>query len=126
MSENEIAKIVFDLGLKVHKVLGPGLLESSYEECLFYEIKKQGLYVEKQKALPLVYEEVKLEIGYRVDLIVENKLIIEVKSVEALNDVHFAQLLTYLRLANCKLGMLINFNIFLFKNGVKRIINGEL
>ena len=126
MSENEIAKIVFDLGLKIHKTLGPGLLESSYEECLFYEIKKQGLYVEKQKALPLVYEEVKLEIGYRVDLIVENKLIIEVKSVEALNDVHFAQLLTYLRLANCKLGMLINFNIFLFKNGVKRIINGEL
>ena len=126
MSENEIAKIVFDLGLKIHKTLGPGLLESSYEECLFYEIKKQGLYVEKQKALPLVYEEVKLVIGYRVDLIVENKLIIEVKSVEALNDVHFAQLLTYLRLANCKLGMLINFNIFLFKNGVKRIINGEL
>jgi len=126
MNENEIAKLVFELGLKVHKTLGPGLLESSYEECLFYEIGKNGLFVEKQKALPLVYEEVKLEIGYRIDLIVENKLIIEIKAVEALNDIHLAQILTYLKLSNCKLGLLINFNTVLFKNGVKRVINGIL
>ncbi|MDK2772537.1 MAG: GxxExxY protein [Flavobacterium sp.] len=123
MTENELSKIVFDCALKVHRNLGPGLLESSYEECLFYEIKKLGLIVEKQKALPLVYEEVKLDIGYRIDIIVENKLIIEIKSVEALNDVHFAQLLTYLKLTNCKLGLLINFNVALIKNGIKRVAN---
>lgn len=123
MTENELSKIVFDCALKVHRNLGPGLLESSYEECLFYEIKKLGLIVEKQKALPLVYEEVKLDIGYRIDIIVENKLIIEIKSVEALNDVHFAQLLTYLKLTNCKLGLLINFNVALIKNGIKRVVN---
>lgn len=123
MTENELSKIVFDCALKVHRNLGPGLLESSYEECLFYEIKKLGLIVEKQKALPLVYEEVKLDIGYRIDIIVENKLIIEIKSVETLNDVHFAQLLTYLKLTNCKLGLLINFNVALIKNGIKRVAN---
>jgi GxxExxY protein len=126
MTENELSKIVFDAGLKVHKALGPGLLESAYEECLFYELQKQGLFVEKQKALPLIYEEVKLEIGYRVDLLVEKKLVIEIKSVEAINDLHLAQVLTYLKLNNCKLGLLINFNTVLFKNGVKRIINGQL
>ena len=123
MTENELSKIVFDCALKVHKSLGPGLLESAYEECLFYELKKQGLNVEKQKPLPLIYEEVKLDIGYRIDVIVNNKLIIEIKSVEALNDVHFAQLLTYLKLTNCKLGLLINFNVTLIKNGVKRVVN---
>ncbi len=126
MNENELAKIVFELGLKVHKNLGPGLLESSYEECLYYEINKLGIKVEKQKALPLIYEEVKLDIGYRIDLIVENKLIIEIKSVEALLDIHMAQILTYLKLSNSKLGLLINFNSVLFKNGVKRVINGQL
>ena len=123
MTENELSKIVFDCALKVHQNLGPGLLESAYEECLFYELKKTGLYVEKQKALPLVYEEVKLDIGYRIDIIIENKLILEIKSVEALNDVHFAQLLTYLKLTDCKLGMLINFNVDLIKNGIKRVVN---
>ena len=126
MTENELAKIVFDLGLKVHKNLGAGLLESAYEECLFYEITKQGLYVQKQKALPLIYEEVKLDVGYRIDLLIENKLIVEVKSVEALNDLHLAQVLTYLRLSDCKLGLLINFNTVLFKDGVRRVINGNL
>ena len=96
MTENEISKIVFDCALKVHKSLGPGLLESAYEECLFYELNKTGLEVEKQKPLPLIYEDVKLEIGYRIDLIIENKVIIEIKSVDALNDIHLAQLLTYL------------------------------
>lgn len=126
MNENQVAKIIFDLGLKIHRNLGPGLLESAYEECLFYEIRKLGLKVEKQKALPLIYEEVKLEVGYRIDLLVENKLIIEVKSVESLNDIHLAQVLTYLKLSGCKLGLLINFNTNLFKNGVRRVINGDL
>jgi GxxExxY protein len=126
MDENEISKIVFESALKVHKILGPGLLESAYEECLFYELKKFDLNIEKQKALPLIYEEVKLDVGYRIDIIIENKFIVEVKSVESLNDVHLAQLLTYLRLSNCKLGLLINFNVSLLKNGVKRVINGTL
>lgn len=123
MTENDISKWVFDSALKVHKSLGPGLLESAYEECLFYELKKSGLKVEKQKPLPLVYEEVKLEIGYRIDLMVESKVIVEVKSVEMLNDVHLAQVLTYLKLSNCKLGMMINFNTALVKNGIKRVVN---
>lgn len=123
MTENELSKIVFDSALKVHQALGPGLLESAYEECLFYELKKLGLNVLKQKPLPLIYEDVKLEIGYRIDIIIENKLILEIKSVKTLNDVHFAQLLTYLKLTNCKLGMLINFNVTLIKNGIKRVVN---
>jgi len=124
MIENELAKIVFDSGMKVHRTLGAGLLESAYEECLFYELHKNGLFVEKQKALPLVYEEVKLEAGYRIDVLVERKLIVEVKSVEALNDLHLAQILTYLKLSGCKLGLLINFNTVLFKEGVRRVVNG--
>jgi GxxExxY protein len=123
MTENELSRIVFDCALKVHQALGPGLLESAYEECLFYELKKKGLDVQKQKALPLFYEEVKLDVGYRIDIIIENKLIIEVKSVEVLNDIHFAQVLTYLKLTDCKLGLLINFNVTLIKNGIKRIAN---
>lgn len=123
MTENELSKIVFDAALKVHQNLGPGLLESTYEECLFYELKKTGLKVEKQKALPLVYEEIKLDVGYRLDIIIEDKLIIEIKAVESLNELHFAQLLTYLKLTNCKLGMLINFNVKLVKQGIKRIAN---
>lgn len=126
MTENEISKIVLDHALKVHKTLGPGLLENAYEECLFYELKQSGLFIERQKALPLVYESVKLELGYRVDLLVENKLIVELKAVEAINDVHLAQVLTYLKLSNCKLGLLINFNVSLLKNGIKRVINGQL
>jgi len=126
MTENEISKIVFESALRVHKVLGPGLLESAYEECLFYELKKFDLKVEKQKALPLIYEEVKLDVGYRIDIIIEDKFIVEVKSVEALTDVHLAQLLTYLKLSDCRLGLLINFNVKLLKEGVRRVINGEL
>jgi len=123
MTENELSKIVVNCAYKVHKSLGPGLLESAYEECLFYELNKTDLKIEKQKALPIIYEDVKLEIGYRIDLIIENKLIVEIKSVETLNDVHFAQLLTYLKLTDCKLGLLINFNVALIKNGIKRIAN---
>ncbi len=123
MTENEISKIIFNCALKVHKALGPGLLESSYEECMYYELNKSGLHVQKQKTLPLIYEEVNLEIGYRIDLIVEDKVIIELKAVEVLNDVHLAQILTYLKLSNCKLGMLINFNVSLIKNGIRRVVN---
>ena len=126
MHENEISKIIFDLGLKIHKNLGPGLLESAYEECLFYEISKAGLFVEKQKPMPLIYEEVKLDIGYRMDLLVEKSVVIEVKACEALNDVHLAQVLTYLKLSGCRLGLLINFNTNLFKNGYRRILNGNV
>lgn len=122
MTEDELSKIVIGLAIKVHNNLGPGLLESSYKECLFYEIQKSGLHVEKEKPMPLIYEEVKLDIGYRLDLIIENKLIVECKSVEALNDIHLAQVLTYLKLSNCKLGLLINFNVKLLKEGLKRII----
>ncbi len=123
MTENELSKIVFDAGLKVHRALGPGLLESAYEECLYYELCKQHLYVEKQKPLPLVYEDIKLDAGYRIDLRIEKKLIIEIKSVEALNDLHLAQILTYLKLSGCRLGLLINFNTVLFKNGIRRVVN---
>lgn len=126
ITENELSKIVFEAGLNVHKALGPGLLESAYEECLCFELSKTGLLIEKQKGLPLIYEEVKMDVVYRADIIIENKFIVEVKSVEALNDVHLAQVLTYLKLANCKLGFLINFNVLLFKDGVKRVINGSL
>lgn len=126
ISENDISRIVYESGYLVHKSLGPGLLESAYEECMFYELRKHDLLVEKQKPMPLVYDEVKLDIGYRLDLIIESKFILEIKSVESLNDIHLAQILTYLRLSNCKLGMLMNFNTLHFKNGVKRVINGNL
>ncbi len=122
-TENEISKKIVDCVYKVHCALGPGLLESAYEECLYYELHKEGLNVEKQKPLPLIYEKVKLEVGYRVDLFVEHKVIIEIKAVEALNDVHLAQILTYLKLSECKMGLLINFNVVLIKNGIRRVVN---
>ena len=123
MTENEISKIIVDCSLKVHRNLGPGLLESSYEECLFYELRTRGLKLEKQKSLPLIYEEVKLNIGYRIDLLVEDKVIVELKSVEMLTNVHLAQILTYLKLSNCKLVLLINFNVALIKDGIRRVVN---
>ena len=124
MTENDLAKIVFDAGLKVHRILGAGLLENAYEECLFYELHKNGLPIERQKPLPLVYEGVELEVGYRIDLLIDNKLVVEVKAVTALNDLHWAQILTYLKLSGCKLGLLMNFNTVWFKDGVKRVANG--
>ncbi len=123
MTENQIAKEVFHIALKIHKELGPGLLESAYEQCLFYELKEAGFKVKKQQPLPLIYKDVNMEMGFRVDLIVEDKVVIEVKSVEALNEVHLAQVLTYLKLSECKLGLLINFNVALIKNGFKRVVN---
>lgn len=123
MNENELSNIVIGLAIKIHKALGPGLLESAYREPMFYEINKAGLYVEKEKPLPLIYEEVKLDVGYRIDLLVEHKLVLELKSVEALAEIHLAQVLTYLRLSGCKLGLLINFNVTVLKNGIKRVVN---
>lgn len=123
MNENEISYAVIKCAIKVHTKLGPGLLESSYKECLYYELLKSGLFVEKEKALPLIYEEVKLDCGYRVDLMVENKVLIELKAVDAINDVHLAQVLTYLKLSDCKLGLLMNFNVLRIKDGVRRVVN---
>ncbi len=123
MNENELSKIVVDCAYKIHTKLGPGLLESAYEECLLYELTKAGLKVQKQKPMPLVYEDVKLDCGYRLDLLVEGKVIVEIKSVEGLNYVHLAQILTYLKLSGCKLGLLINFNVALIKNGIRRVVN---
>ena len=123
MTENEISEKIIGCAIEVHKSLGPGLLESAYCECLYYELQIGGLNVEKQKPLPLIYKEVKLDVGYRLDLIVEGKVIIEVKSVEALNDIHTAQVLTYLKLSGCKLGLLMNFNVIRLVEGLKRLAN---
>jgi GxxExxY protein len=122
MDREEIFKKVLDCSFKVHSALGPGLLESAYTECLYYDLIQEGLIVEKQKPLPLVYKKVKLEAGYRIDLIVENCIIIEIKSIEALADIHLAQILTYLKLSACKLGLLVNFNVMHLKEGIKRVI----
>lgn len=123
MIENNLSQKIIGSAIKVHTALGPGLLESAYEECLYYELVKEGLKVEKQKALPLIYKEVKLEVGYRLDLLVEDKVIVELKAVEELNDVHLAQVLTYLKLSDVKLGLLINFNVSKVKDGIKRVVN---
>ena len=123
MNENEIGTLILDAAFEVHKTLGPGLLESSYEHCLAFELINKGLSVDVQKALPLVYKETKLECGYRIDLFVENKIIVEVKAIEALNDIHLAQVLTYLKLTSCKLGYLLNFNVVQLKSGIRRVVN---
>lgn len=119
---NGLSNKVIGVAIKIHSSLGPGLLESVYKECLFYELNKIGCMVEKERPLPLMYESVKLDIGYRVDLLVEHKLIIEVKAVEVLADIHTAQVLTYLKLSKCRLGLLINFNVPLLKKGIRRLI----
>ena len=123
MTEDEISNKIIGLAIEVHKALRPGLLESAYQECLYYKIIQSGLSAEKEKPMPLVFEEVKLDCGYRIDILVEGKVVIETKSVEALNDVHMAQTLTYLKLGGYKLGLLINFNVFVLKNGLKRVVN---
>ncbi|HEX4371831.1 MAG TPA: GxxExxY protein [Puia sp.] len=124
MNENELSYQIIGTAIEVHNALGPGLLESAYKECLYYKLSKFGLYVEKEKSMPLIFEEVKLDCGYRIDLFVENKIVIEIKSVETLNDIHLAQTLTYLKLGNYKLGLLINFNVVKLKDGIKRVVNG--
>lgn len=114
---------IIGLAIEVHKELGPGLLESAYQECLWYELKNSGLQVEKQKALPIIYKDIKLDHGYRIDLLVEGKVVVELKTVEAFSDVHFAQIITYLKLGNYPLGLLINFDSKILKNNIKRFIN---
>jgi GxxExxY protein len=126
MTENEIATAVVDAAFKIHTTLGPGLFESVYEAALEFELQKRGLGVVHQVGLPVRYEEVRLELGFRVDLIVDGKVIVEIKSVEVLAPVHKKQLLTYLRLTDLRLGLLINFNVELIKHGIQRVINGYL
>ena len=119
---NDLTYQIIGAAYKVHSALGPGLLESAYKECLYYVLTKEGFFVEKEKALPLIFEEVKLEAGYRLDLLVDNNVVIEIKAVEAFTDVHMAQVLTYLKLSGCKIGLLLNFNVADMKKGIKRII----
>ncbi|MCF8320787.1 MAG: GxxExxY protein [Flavobacterium sp.] len=119
---NKVSYLIIGLAIEVHRNLGPGLLESAYQECLFYEIKKEGLIVEKEKSLPIIYKDLKLEHGYRIDLLVENKLVIELKTVENFTPVHYAQILTYLKLGKYPLGLLLNYNSKILKNNIKRFI----
>ena len=123
MSENEIATLALDVCFKIHKQYGPGLFESVYEEIFCHEWGKTGIPFKRQQGIPLVHEEIKMDIGFRADVILDDKVIIEIKSVEALADIHFKQVLTYLRLTNLKLGLLVNFNVALLKDGIKRIVN---
>ena len=123
MSENELSRIIVNTAFDIHKTLGPGLLESVYEEVMYYELTRQGLMVERQKAVPVFWKEIKMDIGFRADLIVENKVIVELKSVETIVPVNFKQTLTYLQLTGLKLGLLINFNEALIKDGITRIVN---
>lgn len=120
---NRISNIVIGAAIEVHRQLGPGLLESAYQQCLIKELEDSDLLIEKEKPMPIVYKDLKLDHGYRMDLVIDEKLVIEIKTVEAFTDVHLAQLLTYLKLGNYKLGLLINFNVTLLKDGIKRVIN---
>jgi GxxExxY protein len=121
--ENQITELVIGYAIEVHKALGPGLLESAYESCLHYEVLHNGLFVERQKPIPLIYNDVKMDCGYRADLVVENKVIVEIKSVDALNQIHLMQIITHLKLTNYKVGLLINFNVLRLKDGIKRVVN---
>ncbi len=123
MNENEISYKIIGAAMELHKTLGPGLLESAYETALTFDLKELGLTVLSQVPMPLIYKDVKQDIGYRLDLLVENKVIVEIKSVENLAPVHFSQTLTYLKLSNIKLALLINFNTTLLKDGIHRVVN---
>jgi GxxExxY protein len=124
MPEDLLTNSIIRLAMDVHTALGPGLLENVYQECLYYKIKKAGFLVEKEKVMPVVFEDVRLDCGYRIDLLIENRLVLELKSVECLTDIHLAQTLTYLKLGSYRYGLLINFNVFRLKDGIKRIVNG--
>ena len=124
MTYNELSYAVVGAAMKVHRELGPGLLEKAYQECLFYEISQLGLQIEKEITMPLTYQGVKLECGFRMDMLVEGRLVIETKAVSEINDIHLAQLLSYLKQGNYRLGLLINFNTILLKNGIRRVVNG--
>jgi GxxExxY protein len=123
MSENEITHHIIGCAIKIHRALGPGLLESAYEACLYYEVLKTGLFAERQKPVPLVYKEVKLDCGYRADLVVERKVIVEIKAVDSLNEIHLMQTLTHIKLLDLRLGLLINFNVVRLSDGIRRVAN---
>ena len=123
MTENELSTIIIGCAIEVHRRLGAGLLERDYQECLMYELKLKDLKVEKEVTLPITYKELKIDNGYRIDLLVEDKVVVELKTVEELHNAHFAQVLTYLKFGNYKLGLIFNFNEAILKNGIKRIIN---
>ena len=123
MGDTELSGQIIGCAMAVHTALGPGLLENVYKECLFYKLKKEGLAVEKEKPLPVIFEEVQIDCGYRLDLVVENEIVVELKSVKALDDIHLAQTLTYLKLGHYRLGLLINFNVKLLKDGIRRVIH---
>ena len=123
MTENEISTRIIGTAMEVHTALGPGLLENSYQHCLSYKLRKSGLFVEEEKPMPLVFEEVTLECGYRIDLLVENRVVVEIKSVNEIHDIHVAQTLTYLKMGYYKLGLLLNFNVLSMKNGIRRVVN---
>jgi len=120
---NKITKTIIGMAINIHRALGPGLLESAYEACMVYDLVKAGLKVDQQKPLPIVYRGVKLECSYRLDLMIEKEVIVEIKSVEKLLPIHQAQLMSYLKLSDCKVGLLINFNVKVLKNGIKRVVN---
>jgi GxxExxY protein len=124
MNENELSEIIIGCAIKIHSKLGPGLLESAYEKALAYELEKSGLILNIQKIIPIIYDEIEIDEGFRADIIVNDMVILELKSVKKIDDIHLKQLLTYLKLSNKKLGLLINFNEILLKNGIKRVING--
>ena len=123
MEFEELTEKIIKSAMDIHTALGPGLLENTYKECLFYRLRKSGLYVEKEKPMPLVYEEVHLDCGYRIDLLVENSIVIELKSVKKIEEIHLAQILTYMRLGKYKVGLIINFNVPSLKDGIKRVAN---
>jgi len=123
---NGITRNIIGAAIQVHRGLGPGLLESAYEACLAFELGKRQMKVEQQKPLPLVYDQVKLDCGYRIDLLVDGTVVIEIKSVDALAPIHDAQVITYLKLSGCKLALLINFNVPVLKNGIRRFVNGQI
>ena len=123
MTENELSAIVIREAIDIHKALGPGLLEKVYVECLYFRLKRLGLFVVKEQPIPVIFEEVRMDCGYRADLVVERKLVVEAKSIDAIADVHIARTLTYLKFGDCKLGLIINFNVTLLKHGIKRVVH---
>jgi GxxExxY protein len=124
MTDNQLTSIIIGEAMEIHKSLGPGLLEKVYQECLFYKLKKSGLKVRKEVGVPFYFDNTYLDCGFRIDLLVEERIILEIKSVNALHDIHLAQTLTYLKLSECRIGLILNFNTLLMKNGIKRVVNG--
>ena len=124
MNEEEIIKIILDEAIYIHKSIGPGMLENVYKTCLAYRLRKRGLYVENEKPVPVIFEEIKMECGYRADLVIEHKVIADTKTIDAIGDIQVAQLLTYLRFLRIRHGIILNFNTVLMKNGIRRILNG--